>query len=64
MVEPARERPQIRDENAALDHNGNWNGIRSEGKGVKCLTDGRLQEPRWISALHKSREKREGKENG
>lgn len=60
---PQRERPDKRDENPLMDGRGNWLGIRSEGLGVTCLTDGRLQEPRWISAMHERRVKREEKED-
>lgn len=45
------ERADKRDENPAIAKGGAVIGIRAEGKGVKCLTDAKLKEPRWISAL-------------
>jgi hypothetical protein len=51
--QPAGERPDKRDENLAVNQSGRVVGIKSAGAGVKCLTDGRLEEPPWISALHK-----------
>jgi len=42
-----------RDENTKVDKRGLVAGIKSQGTGVTCLTDGRLEEPAWISALYK-----------
>lgn len=57
------ERPDKRDENMVVNGAGKLSGIRSEGAGVTCLTDGRLEEPRWISTLHKRIAKEEGNED-
>lgn len=48
-----KERPDKRDENLAISGRGDVVGIRAEGKGVKCLTDKKLKEPTWITALKK-----------
>jgi hypothetical protein len=61
--DPERERPDKRDENPVYDSDRYWIGIRSEGAGVRCITDARLEEPRWISALKKQRDAREEKED-
>jgi len=45
------ERAGKRDENPAIAKGGAVIGIRAEGKGVKCLSDAALKEPRWIAAL-------------
>jgi len=45
------ERENKRDENPAIAKGGVVAGIRAEGKGVKCLSDKKLKEPRWISAM-------------
>lgn len=48
---PEQLRDDHRDENVKLDGRRRTIGIRSEGAGVKCLSDEKLAEPRWISAL-------------
>lgn len=58
-----RERPNKRDENVVIDSQGRTLGIRSEGDGVRCLTDVSLEEPTWISAVYKRIAAREEKEN-
>lgn len=60
---PERERPDKRDENMAVDKTRRVLGIRSEGKGVTCLTDKNLREPRWISALKRRVEKEAEKDD-
>lgn len=55
--DPERERPDKRDENPQLDRHGHVVGIRSAGAGVVCISDGRIDEPTWISALYKRIEK-------
>lgn len=56
-----RERPDKRDENVAVTPQGRVTGIKSVGAGVTCITDGRLEEPPWISVLYKSIAKQEEK---
>lgn len=60
---PARERPDKRDENIAVDQNSRVLGIRSEGAGVTCLTDKKIDEPRWISAVKRRVEKEAEKDD-
>lgn len=60
---PERERPNKRDENVLADRDGKVLGIRSEGAGVTCLTDDKLDEPKWITKLKKVIAAREEKEN-
>lgn len=60
--EPARERPDKRDENHAVDREGTVLGIKSEGKGVKCLSDPKLKAPRWITKLKQYVDKRRDKD--
>lgn len=47
------ERTDLRDENVAVSARGRVTGIQSEGAGVKCLTDPKLTEPAWITAMNK-----------
>ncbi len=61
---PAAERPNKRDENVDAHQSGRILGIKSAGDGVTCLTDGKLEEPPWISALYRRIAEREAKENG
>ena len=60
---PERERPDKRDENIAVDRAGKVLGIKLQGAGVTCLSDARLKEPPWISALMKRIADQEEKEN-
>lgn len=60
---PERERTDKRDENIALGGDRRVIGILSAGAGVTCLTDVKLEEPRWISALYKRIEAEEEKRN-
>lgn len=60
---PERERPDKRDENIEVGAGGRVLGIKSEGAGVTCLSDGRIEEPPWISALYKRIADQEEKEN-
>lgn len=60
---PERERPDKRDENEAVGTGGRVLGIKLEGAGVTCLSDPKLQEPPWITALKKRIADREEKEN-
>ncbi len=60
---PERERPDHRDENIAVGPGGKTLGIKSEGAGVRCLTEGGPAEPKWISKLKAQIAKREEKEN-
>lgn len=60
---PERERPDKRDENARYDRGGRLLGIKSEGAGVTCLTDGKIEQPQWLSALYKRVADLEEKEN-
>lgn len=57
------ERPDKRDENVVTDRQRTVTGIKSEGAGVVCLTDARLEEPIWISTLYKNIEAQEEKSN-
>lgn len=60
--EPTRERPDKRDENQAVERGGRVTGIRSEGKGVKCLSNSKLKEPQWITKLKREIDKRREKD--
>lgn len=51
------ERPARRDEQLEAVRVGRTPGIRSEGKGVRCLSNPALTEPEWISALKARAEK-------
>lgn len=48
---PVRE--DARDENLTRVRNGQEPTIKSEGAGVKCLTDDKLTESTWITAVKK-----------
>ena len=52
-------RVDARDENLTQPRAGRAQSIRSEGAGVKCLTNAKLQEPAWITALKKRAAKEE-----
>lgn len=60
---PQGERPNKRDENVDVDQRSRIRGIKSEGAGVHCLTDTKLEEPPWISRLYKRIADQEEKEN-
>jgi len=60
---PEREQPDKRDENIAVDRGGKVTGIKLQGAGVTCLSDARLKQPPWISALYKRIADQEEKEN-
>jgi hypothetical protein len=45
------ERRNKRDENVVYGLMDRVIGIRSEGDGVTCLSDARLSEPAWITAM-------------
>lgn len=48
------DRADWRDENLARPRHIRVPWIKSEGHGVKCLTDSRLSEPAWITAMKRS----------
>lgn len=50
----APDRADARDENLARPRHIRVPWIKSEGRGVKCLTDSRLSEPAWITAMKRS----------
>lgn len=44
-------RADARDETLTRPRSNRTPSIRSEGAGVKCLTDAKVVEPRWITGL-------------
>jgi hypothetical protein len=51
--------PDPRNENARVSSQRIETGIIAEGKGVRCIEDPTLNEPRWISELKARTAKRE-----
>jgi hypothetical protein len=51
--------PNPRDENPVVTRLGIVTGIQAEGRGVKCLSDSPLTEPRWITEMKERVAKRE-----
>lgn len=53
------ERPDKRDENIAVNQLGRVMGIKTEGQGVECLTDAKLEQPIWLTQLQAKAAKEE-----